>query len=206
MLKLAKLTNERSVNYTVQVARTKLSPMEYTVLGIAWKRGPCTTYALMMEMSSSTSTFFKKRASTTYPLVERLIKNGFLKQSDEVGARGERSVVVTECGMAALQVWLTEPLEFGEVAHTVDFVRLRTFYLGAATPEQRSLFLASALEQLEAHEALCERAIEKYLGMGDEFSALATEGVLFETRARMAWLTSTRERLLKIPTGKPPKR
>jgi hypothetical protein len=60
------------------VARTKLSPIEYTVLGIAWKRGPCTTYALMKEMSSSTSTFFKNRASTIYPLVERLIKMGQL--------------------------------------------------------------------------------------------------------------------------------
>lgn len=180
--------------------------MEYTVLGIAWKRGPCTTYALMMELSTSTSTFFKKRASTTYPLVERLTKNGYLNQSDEVGARGERSMVVTESGMEALQVWLTQPLDFGEVAHTVDFVRLRTFYLGAATPEQRSKFLDSALEQLRAHEASCVSASKKYLEMGDEFSALASEGVLYETRARIEWLTSARARLLKIPTGKPPKR
>ena len=60
--------------------------MEYTVLGIAWKRGPCTTYALMMELSTSTSTFYKKRAGTTYPLVERLIKNVYLQQSAEVSA------------------------------------------------------------------------------------------------------------------------
>ena len=180
--------------------------MEYTVLGIAWKRGPCTTYALMMELSSSTSTFYKKRSSTTYPLVDRLIAMDLLAQSDEVGARGERSVVVTEAGMEALQRWLTVPLELGEVAHTVDFVRLRTFYLGAAKPQERERFLASALNQLASHEASCLRAIERYTEMGDEFSALATEGVLFETRARIAWLTSAQERFLKIPTGKPPKR
>ena len=180
--------------------------MEYTVLGIAWKRGPCTTYTLMKEMSSSTSTFFKKRASTTYPLVERLIKMGLLAQSEDVGARGERSVVVTESGIAALEFWLTEPLDFGEVAHTVDFVRLRTFYLGAVQPEHREGFFASAMAQLKAHESSCERAIEKYMEMGDEFSALATDAVLYETRARMAWLTSAHDRLLKIQTGKPPKR
>lgn len=180
--------------------------MEYTVLGIAWKRGPCTTYTLMKEMSSSTSTFFKKRASTTYPLVERLIKNGFLKQSEDMGARGERSVETTEIGIAALQYWLAEPLEFGEVAHTLDFVRLRTFYLGSATPEDREKFLASALKQLAAHEASCQKAIEKYTEMGDQFSALATEGVLYETRARIAWLTASREKFLKIPPGKPNQR
>lgn len=180
--------------------------MEYTVLGIAWKRGPCTTYALMKEMSSSTSTFFKKRASTTYPLVERLIKNGYLKQADNIGARGERSVEATEAGIEALRYWLSEPLDFGEVAHTLDFIRLRTFYLGSATPEERESFLASALLQLAAHETACLKAIEKYKEMGDEFSALATEGVLFETRARIAWLTSTREKFLKIPQGKPTKR
>ena len=81
----------------------------------------------MIELSSSTSTFFKKRASTTYPLVERLINMGLLAQSADVGARGERSVEMTDMGMEALQVWLTQPLDFGEVAHTVDFVRLRTF-------------------------------------------------------------------------------
>jgi DNA-binding PadR family transcriptional regulator len=187
------------------VARTKLSPIEYTVLGIAWKRGPCTTYALMKEMSSSTSTFFKNRASTIYPLVERLIKMGLLAQSEDIGARGERSVVVTESGIIALKFWLTEPLDFGEVAHTVDFVRLRTFYLGAAKPEQRAQFLASAMEQLEAHEASCQRAIDKYKEMGDAFSALASEGVLYETRARKEWLTAAREQLLSIATGKPPK-
>ena len=180
--------------------------MEYTVLGIAWKRGPCTTYALMMELSSSTSTFYKKRAGTTYPLVERLIKNGLLQQSDEVGARGERSVVVTDLGMEALQSWLTDPIELGEAAHTVDFLRLRTFYLGAVKPDDRAHFVDSSLAQLRAHELSCERAIARYAEMGDEFSSLATEAALYETRARMAWMTASRERLLKISQGKPPKR
>ncbi len=180
--------------------------MEYTVLGIAWKRGPCTTYALMMELSTSTSTFYKKRAGTTYPLVERLIKNGYLQQSAEVGARGERSVEVTELGIGALGQWLTDPIDLGEAAHTVDFIRLRTFYLGAVNSKDRAGFIDGALIQLKAHEAACERAIARYKEMGDDFSALATEGVLFETRARLEWLTKTREQFLSIPQGKPPKR
>jgi hypothetical protein len=151
----------------------------------------------MMEMSSSTSTFFKKRASTTYPLVERLIKAGYLAQSDDIA---------TERGVSALRAWLSDPLEFGEVAHTVDFVRLRTFYLGATETEDRELFLNSALKQLAAHESSCQDAIARYTKMGDEFSALATEGVLFETRARIAWLTASRKKFLSISPGKPKER
>lgn len=179
--------------------------MEYTVLGIAWKRGPCTTYTLMMELSSSTSTFYKKRAGTTYPLVERLIKNGYLDQSSETGARGERLVEITDTGLTAVSGWLTGPIEFGEAAHTVDFLRLRTFYLGAIPPADRVAFLDGSIEQLRAHEASCQEAIVRYREMGDEFSSMATEGVLYETRARIAWLTDSRERFLSLPMGKPKK-
>lgn len=154
----------------------------------------------------STSTFYKKRAGTTYPLVERLTKAGYLIQTEDAGPRGERAVEITDKGLAEVRNWLTDAVEQGEAAHTVDFLRLRAFYLGAIESGARAKFIDAAIMQMRSHEAACVKTIAKYVEMGDEFSALATEGVLYETRARLEWLTKTRDRFVKLPQGKPPKR
>ena len=78
------------------MARKRLSAIEYTVLGIAWKRGPCTTYALMKELASSTSTYYKARAGTAYPLVNRLVKQALLVHADHLGPKRETLIEVTE--------------------------------------------------------------------------------------------------------------
>jgi DNA-binding PadR family transcriptional regulator len=183
--------------------RKTLSAMEFTVLGIAWKRGPCTTYALMKELGSSTSTYYKSRAGTAYPLVDRLIKMGLLAMASGTGARNEKLVSVTEAGEQELRRWLAAPIGLDEVAHTMDFVRLRVFYLGAATREERAAVLHSAIRSLEEHLQLCSLAAEKYAAMGDAFSTLATEGVMHETKARLEWLRSIRSRALEAEQGKP---
>ena len=177
--------------------------MELTVLGIAWKRGPCTTYALMKELASSTSTYYKTRAGTAYPLVERLIKSKYLAASEVSGAKGEKLVEVTEMGIAALRRWLTDSISLEEVAHTVDLLRLRVFYLGAATSKERSAFIDNALVKLREQLAACEIACARYRDIGDVFSQLATEGVMHETSARITWLTEIRAKAAKLPSGKP---
>ena len=185
------------------MARQRLSAIEYTVLGIAWKRGPCTTYALMKELASSTSTYYKARAGTAYPLVERLVLQELLAHADHFGPKGEKLIAVTEAGLAALKEWLTVPPEFAEVAHTVDFVRLRVFYLGAATSEERRALIDNALAELRRHLIACEAAIVRYDTMGDVFSTLATQGVVRETLARIEWLTDIRDRAVAADAGKP---
>ncbi|MHB8635563.1 MAG: PadR family transcriptional regulator [Fimbriimonadaceae bacterium] len=185
------------------MARKRLSAIEYTVLGIAWKRGPCTTYALMKELASSTSTYYKARAGTAYPLVERLVQQNLLTHADDVGPKGEKLIAVTDAGLAALKHWLTAPLEFSEVAHTVDFVRLRVFYLGAATPGERRALIDDAVAELGEHLRACEGAMARYQTIADVFSTLATQGVVQETKARIKWLTDIRE--LAVDVGGEPK-
>lgn len=187
----------------VVARKKKLSAMEFTVLGIAWKRGPCTTYALMKELASSTSTYYKNRAGTAYPLVDRLLRDGLLEQADETGTRGERLISVTESGIAELTRWLSAPIDFAEVAHTVDFVRLRVFYLGGVLPDSRRELIDGAIETLHTQLARCEVAIAKYDAIGDVFSELATRGVVAETQARVDWLISIRDRAIAAPHGKP---
>lgn len=185
------------------MARKRLSAIEYTVLGIAWKRGPCTTYALMKELASSTSTYYKARAGTAYPMVDRMLNSGLLSHAGHTGPKGEKLVELTASGVAALNEWLTTQPELTEVAHTVDFIRLRMFYMGAVPPAARDRFFEDVLAELSSHLAQCELAVERYTTMGDTFSVLATEGVIAETQARIEWLGSIRARATSEPLGKP---
>jgi DNA-binding PadR family transcriptional regulator len=179
------------------------SAIEYTILGISWKRGARTTYALMKELSNSTSTYYRSRAGTAYPVVERLVVSGLLAYQDVAGSKGERFVAITPEGVAALNDWLNPPVEFEEVAHTVDFLRLRTFYLGAATPEVRQRFFAEALSSLETQLKNLELALAEYREMGDTFSELATLGVVHETRGRISWLREIEAKAVAAPVGPP---
>lgn len=172
------------------VNQRKLSAMEYTVLGIAWKRGPCTTYLLMKELSSSTSTYYKGRAGTAYPLVDRLVTAGYLLAGEVDGSRGERQIEISAKGKDALTQWVREPIPASDIAHTVDWIRLRVFYLGTLAPEERLNFITGAVAGLKAQLEACEQAVVRYREMGDDFSVMATTGTIFETKARIVWLQS----------------
>ena len=158
----------------------------------------------MKELASSTSTYYKAKAGTAYPLVDRLLKQGLLAHDGSVGGKGEKLISVTEMGITDLRGWLTNRLDLAEVAHTVDFVRLRVFYLGATSPDERRAFQSTMhLCELQTHLASCESAIGRYEAMGDDFSALATLGVVAETKARISWLAEIRRRAYDAPEGKP---
>ena len=186
--------NEKQIEY-IRPEPRRFSTMENTVLGIVWKRGPCTTYSVMKELQASTSTFFRDWAGTVYPIVNRLLKSGYLGCKRKRGSRGEKMVHITESGNFQLKIWLTGEVEAPEVAQTVDLLRLRVFYLAAIEPSQRFQFIDDAVLKLEAHKLHCEEAVKSYRSMDDKFSALATEGVIHETTSRIEWLKSLKTSL-----------
>jgi DNA-binding PadR family transcriptional regulator len=157
----------------------------------------------MKELSASSSTYYKARAGTAYPLVERLVTAGMLEYAEASGNRGDRLVTVTAAGLGQLQNWLAGDVGLPEVAHTLDLFRLRVFYLGAISAEERERVFSGALGALEQHLELCHRLAETYRKMGDSFSCLATEGVIAETEARIGWLSKIRIAATAMPTGKP---
>lgn len=171
----------------------RFSTMENTVLGIVWKRGPCTTYSVMKELQSSTSTFFRDWAGTVYPIVKRLLKTGHLNKTKKRGPRSEVQISISDSGIAELERWLTGKIEVPEVAQTVDLLRLRVFYLGVIKAEDRVAFIDEAIIELHRHIARCKQSQEIYEKSGDPFSALATGGTIAESEVRIAWLSSIRE-------------
>ena len=178
--------------------KTALTDLEYTVLGIVWKKAPCTAYSIMREFSGSPSSYYRGSAGTIYPLVRRLETRRHLVSSE--GGRGRRPHVTYEIsrkGLAALRRWLTPPLPEAAAAITFDPLRTRAFFLKALTPGQRLAFVVHAQKQLHTQLDVVEAECTRYRDEGDPFSALAMDGALHVIRARIAWMAELRERLPK---------
>lgn len=174
----------------------ELTITEYTILGIVWSKGPCTTYVVMRELARSPSTFYRKRTATAYRVVQRLISEGLLEHIGEtIGSRRDRPVRVAPKGLAVLKEWLAPPLAPVEVAHAIDLIRLRMYFIGAIQPEERAVFVDEAVGALRMYVATLEAVIDEERKT-DPFAALASLGAVYETRARIEWLEAIRPGLL----------
>jgi DNA-binding PadR family transcriptional regulator len=171
----------------------KLSTIEMTVLGFAWLRGPCSTYAIMKEISSSESSYYKSRAGTAYSVANRLIGFELLESVPNPGKDDEKWIQITESGISALQAWVTPPIPLPDIFHSADLVRLRFFFLGVVDKEKRLDFIDDSIKGLKVFLAKCEQLIPKNEALGDYFGVLATVSTILETRARIQWLTLVRE-------------
>ena len=177
----------------------QLSTMEHTVLGIVWQSGPCTTYAVMKELRSSGSTYYRDRAGTTYPIVERLVGAKLLRYQKATGTRGDRQIETTALGIKRLREWLSPPIPLAEVGLMRDLLRLRVFFLAALEPAERKAFLTQARITLEEHLAQCSASIGAH---SDPFVRLADLGAVRETEARIAWIDEITPAILALPRSK----
>jgi DNA-binding PadR family transcriptional regulator len=177
-----------------------LSTMEHIVLGIVWRYEPCTTYAVMGDLSISTSAYYRNRAGTAYPVVARLVEAGLLEYDGEaVGTRKDRLIRCTPAGRQELQSWITSPIPPSDVAFTVDLLRLRMFFAGSVTREQRATFIGDAVEALRLHLRECENAVARFESDADRFRNIAAIGSVHETKARIAWLEEVTPKVLELP-------
>ena len=176
--------------------KTALTDLELTVLGIVWKKAPCTAYAIMREFAGSPSSYYRGSAGTIYPLARRLEKRGHLESA--AGMRGRRPHVTYELsrtGLAALRRWLAPPLPDAAAAITLDPLRTRAYFLKALTPDQRLAFATDAQERLREQLIVVNAECARYQKEGDAFSALAMDGARHVIRARINWMANLRKHL-----------
>lgn len=169
-----------------------LTSIEMSVLGLFWLRGPCTTYAVMKELSSSGSSYYKSRAGTAYSITKRLTGFGLVGPANGTGEETERLLVVTAAGETAIRSWLTPPIPHRDIAHSADLVRLRFFFLGMLEPDERLKFIDDCLGSMEKLRVRTEALVAENEKIGDYFGALATLSIILETRARIEWLQTVR--------------
>jgi DNA-binding PadR family transcriptional regulator len=175
------------------MSQRKLSSIELTVLGLAWLRGPCTTYAIMKELSMSASTFHKSRAGTAYSIAKRMVRFGYLELSDPASKSPDSLVKITEEGIVQLRDWLTPPIPLPDIAHSADLLRLRFFFLGVVEQDKRLEFIDDSLKVMQNFLRQCEALISANQELGDYFGALATLSMVLEIKARITWLTTVRK-------------
>lgn len=172
--------------------------LEQVVLGIVWKRGPCTSYAVCKEFLDSPSSHWSGSAGAVYPLLRRLDQRGLVRAT--AGRRGHRpstTYVLTAKGRAALRRWLSPPIDPAAAETTYDPIRTRAYFLGVLTAAKRRAFAEEIEALLEHQVGVVEAECERYRRAGDEFSRLAMRGAVHEVRARLTWIRELKAALKK---------
>ena len=176
---------------------TDLSELEHVVLGIIWKKGPCTPYLVRKEFITSPSPHFSGSEGAIYPLVRRLEKRGLLtSKADRTGRRPRRLFRITQTGSTALRSWLRPPLADEIAAPGHDPLRTRMYFLAALPASKRSPFLEDAEQRLRNQIPILQAHIRDYIRIDDVFSETAARGMLHATRARIAWIIEVHRRLI----------
>jgi DNA-binding PadR family transcriptional regulator len=175
------------------------SELEAVVLGLVWKKGPCTAHAVRIEFAASQSSHWSGSAGSIYPLMRRLEEHGLLaSRQEEVGRRPRRLYSITAAGRKALRGWL---LASDPAVYSVQYdpIRIRAWFLGLLTDRQQQAALERAQQELSTRLEQLDRDHDEYLAQGWIHSAVAVDGVRAVTRARIDWLRRTRRTLARHP-------
>ena len=162
----------------------KLSTLEFTVLGIVNKKGPCTGYSVLQEFAASKSSYYRSGAGSIYPLLKRLVKAGLLE------AGGDKRLSITPAGVASLKEWFSPE----DASCSFDAIRSRLYFLAALSPGERLEWVEGQLQSLRRLLDSLEAEVDEYKRY-DFFSGLAMQGTVVETEARIKWLEGVEEEL-----------
>lgn len=136
------------------MARTNtLTDLEAAALAQIAEKGGATSYSVARAFAQSPAEYWSGSAGAVYPLMERLLKHGWLEASEgALGKRKHTQYQITAAGQAELEKWL------GDVARAagmgMDPLRTRLAHLGNLPQEKRSEFLRSVRAALVAQSEL----------------------------------------------------
>lgn len=166
----------------------RLTELENAVLGVVWRRGPCSAYLIKREFDTSPSASWSASAGAIYPLVKKLAAAGLLTSEEQRwGSRKKTLLALSRSGRTALERWVAAvPHELGPP--TPDPIRTRAFFLDVLSEDQRARFLAESetVTRLAIHDL--KSALAAIPDTGSKLELLATSGALFQLRARLRWI------------------
>jgi len=179
-----------------RLAMKILSDLEHTMLGIVFKRGPCTPYIVAREFINSPSSHWRGSAGSVYPAITRLHRLGLLKKTAGKSLGRRCSLFsLSPKGLKQLQSWLTPPLPESAASITFDPLRTRSFFLTVLSPELQLAFLHDAEKQLQSQIPVLKAECQKYRETGDWYSEQAQVGGLIVAEARLDWVRQYRRAL-----------
>lgn len=179
-----------------------MTELDFTILAIIGRDGPLSAYDVRKVFAQSLTPTWSSSTGSVYPSMARLEDAGLVTASTPKGARSRKALSITAAGRAAIESWLTTITP--EIASaTPDPIRTRMFFLTLVAPRRRSGLITSAIESTKAAIQEAERLrLARPLSSGVDLSLLASEGALFELRARLQWLRWLQGKV--SPTSKAP--
>ncbi|HSC32694.1 MAG TPA: PadR family transcriptional regulator [Gemmatimonadaceae bacterium] len=180
---------------TALAAAQQLTELESCTLGVIRQCQPCSTYRVRSEFARSTTTAWSASAGAIYPVIERLVRAGYVRiRRRSTDSRGRRDLALTRRGARAVQDWIMQ-LEPSIARSTPDPIRSRVCFLDQlASDGDRQEFLTLA-EQLTGLMISDLRAQERSTGDMTEIDRLVVIGSRLQLEARLAWLGIVRRRL-----------
>ena len=165
-----------------------MTELDYTILGIIARDGPLSAYDVRKVFARSLTSTWSSSTGSIYPSIRRLENAALVASSSPKGARARKTIRATPAGRAALDSWLggITPDIAGPTPHPV---RTRMYFLGIVNPAKRAAIIRKAIESTRSAAAEAQRRrANRANAAGDAVEQLASEGVLYEIRARLQWL------------------
>jgi DNA-binding PadR family transcriptional regulator len=178
-----------------------MTELDFTILAIIARDGPLSAYDVRKVFARSLTSTWSSSTGSIYPSIRRLEDARHVASSSPKGARARKTIRVTPAGRAALDHWLVA-ITPEMAGPTPNPVRTRMYFLGILDPAKRVAIIRKAVESTRSAVAEAERRRAARAGAerDDVVQHLASEGVLFEIRARLEWLEWLEAEAAKLDT------
>ena len=165
-----------------------MTELENAVLGVVWRRGPCSAYVVKREFEMSPSGSWSASAGSIYPLVKKLVAAGLLRAQEQPwGTRRKTVVGLTRAGKDALTDWVAAvPNPLGQPPP--DPIRTRAFFLDVLTDADRLRFLDEAEKVTLSAIKELRSAMAALPDTESKFELLGASGAVFQLKARLRWI------------------
>ncbi len=170
--------------------------LEAAVLGVVWRDGPCTRYAIRQDFRESRAPRWSGSAGAIYPLVQRLELRGLVRSKSTVrGKRPQRDYRITPRGRSVFERWLRAPFGPAEAALLHDPLRTWVLFLDALPLDEARSLVSGAIEVLGQEVLRSKEDFREHANDKSPLSRLAARNALLLSQARIRWLVEVKEAL-----------
>lgn len=165
----------------------RLTELDYSVLGVVWRDGPLTTYAVRSRFASSVTEGWSASTGSIYPSIRRLVSFGFIRPSAHRDGRRTQDLRLTPRGLAVFRAWLRN-ITPGLAGNVADPVRTRVQFLGSLSRPEAARFLEEAEADCRSALGILKATLAKEAGGRGVERVGALTGARYELEARLEWL------------------
>jgi len=173
--------------------QTVLTNLEMVVVSQVRRLQPCTAHQIRVSFDNSLSGKYSSSAGSIYPLLKRMVVQGYLSVESSMNGKQNKSVYsCTANGNKATKEWVfkMDP----EESFPDDPIRTRLQYLDYLTPKEQSRWIE---EMLVHNNELRILVNEEYSSLNDEdfINMTVLKTVLDSIKSRENWLESLKEKM-----------